>query len=946
MFMPFLISSVSGIFEAQDGGIILDHQQDSPAPKHPRLKRALKVLLLSVLSVLLMFVVGGIVFINIFAAHLQNHILPLAQVNLEDYDLEKTSYIYYYNEDGDIQVLQQLYTTTDRRWAAYDELPQDLINAAIAIEDKRFYQHQGVDWITTAKASLNLLFGGDATFGGSTLTQQLIKNLYMTTDETADDITVQRKVVEIFRAIAFEKTYDKKVVLEWYMNCIYFGNGCNGVKSAADYYFGKELQELTTAECAALIGITNNPSLYNPYRTSLDHYRGEKLTGKERNRRRQESILKAMYDQQWLDYESYQQALSQEMVFKSGINRPEGDESRQVYSWYVDTVLEDVAYELARQDGLTQWNDTIRSHYINLITRAGYHIYTPYNPKAQLAVDKIYTDLSQIPTTKSNQQLQSGIVIIDNRSGDIVAMAGGVGEKKDFDAYNRADVPLQIGSSIKPLTVYGPAFERGLITPATVVEDMPLEYLSDGTPFPRNDNRTYQYQRTIWRGIVSSVNAVAAHTLQRVGLQKSYDFATEKLGITTLTSNLETSSGVMTDVGYAPLALGALTKGITVREVANAYATFANNGVWRKGRTFFLVLDDAGEEVLKPEQESRTVFSRKTVNYMNYCLDSAVATGTGTAADLAQELGMDVAGKTGTTSGNRDRYFAGFTGYYTAAVWCGYDSPEEIVLTGDKGNPAARLWKKVMLQLHRGLSTIPLYSTDKMELVPICLDSGKLATDSCYRDIRSKDGVSRVEKVWVYPKDKPHSYCNQHISLDYCPQGHGVANEYCKKFAQIGALKLESKALLKITDGQIQKLLRAKSKGLDSDYLRNDYVYLVDKNGAAASFFGMDGKINQGLNVPYEVCRIHTKQSWEDYQKPPATTVPTQPTTVPTQPLPTTEPTRPIPPTTQATVPSIPPTEPSTESTTAPTQPAQPVETTTPSRPAEPEQTIDTETAR
>jgi hypothetical protein len=251
-----------------------------------------------------------------------------------------------------------------------------------------------------------------------------------------------------------------------------------------------------------------------------------------------------------------------------------------------------------------------------------------------------------------------------------------------------------------------------------------------------------------------------------------------------------------------------------------------------------------------------------------------------------------------------------------------------------------------MLQLHRGLSTIPLYSTDKMELVPICLDSGKLATDSCYRDIRSKDGVSRVEKVWVYPKDKPHSYCNQHISLDYCPQGHGVANEYCKKFAQIGALKLESKALLKITDGQIQKLLRAKSKGLDSDYLRNDYVYLVDKNGAAASFFGMDGKINQGLNVPYEVCRIHTKQSWEDYQKPPATTVPTQPTTIPTQPLPTTVPTQPMPPTTQATVPSIPPTEPSTESTTAPTQPAQPVETTTPSRPAEPEQTIDTETAR
>ena len=945
--MPFVISSVGKPVYLQDGGIILDNKHDSASPKHPRLKRVLKVLLLSVLSLVLMLVVGGIVFVNIFAAHLQKNILPLAQVNLEDYDLEKTSYIYYYNEDGDIQLLQQLYTTTDRRWASYEELPQDLINAAIAIEDKRFYQHQGVDWITTIKASVNLLFGGDATFGGSTLTQQLIKNLYMTTDETADDITVQRKVMEIFRAIAFEKTYNKKVVLEWYMNCIYFGNGCNGVKSAADYYFGKELQELTTAECAALIGITNNPSLYNPYRTSLDNYRGEKLTGKERNRRRQESILKAMYDQNWLDQEEYQQALSQEMVFKSGTSSLEGDDSSQVYSWYVDTVLEDVAHELAMQDGITQWNDTIRSHYITLITRAGYHIYTPYNAQAQLAVDKIYTDLTQIPTTQSSQQLQSGIVIIDNRSGDVVAMAGGVGEKKDFDAYNRADVPLQIGSSIKPLTVYGPAFERGIITPATVVEDLPLEYLSDGTPFPRNDNRVYQYQRTIWRGIVSSVNAVAAHTLQRVGLQRSYDFVTEKLGITTLTTGLETSSGVMTDVGYAPLALGALTQGMTVREVANAYATFANQGVWRQGRTFLLVLDDDGQVVLEAEQESRAVFSSKTVNYMNYCLDSAVSSGTGTAADLEQELGMDVAGKTGTTSGNRDRYFVGFTGYYTAAVWCGYDTPEEIVLTGSKGNPAARLWKKVMLQLHKDLPTIPLYSTKNMELVPICLDSGKIATDSCYHDIRTDDGLSRVEKIWLYPQDKPSGSCNKHVMLDYCPDGHGVANEYCKKFAQIGALELESKALLKITDSQIKKLLRAKSKGLDANYLRDDYIYLVDKNGVAASFYGINGKINQGLNVPYEVCRIHTKQSWEDYQMPPATTAPTQVPTVPSQPAPsTTAPTQPTPPTTVEPAPSTPATEPSTQSTNPTTQPAPTVETTTSSRPTEPEQTIDIETAR
>lgn len=897
----------------------------------------LKAVAISSVSVLLITMVCGFVFVNILANHLQENILPFAQVDLDSYDLDKTSYLYYYNEEGDIRVLQQLHTVTDRRWASYEELPEDLIHAAIAIEDKRFYEHQGVDWITTAKASINLLFGGGSTFGGSTLTQQLIKNLYMATDESANDITVQRKVTEIFRAIAFEKVYDKKTVLEWYMNCIYFGNGCNGVKSAAEFYFGKDLKDLTTAECASLIGITNNPALYNPYRTTLDNFRGEQLTGLERNRRRQEAVLGEMYDQGWLTEAEYRVAMGQEMVFNRGIAKEEGDESREVYSWYVDTVLEDVARAMAQQDGVTQWNDTIRSHYTTLISRGGYHIYTPYSHEAQLAVDKIYTDLSQIPTVKSAQQLQSAIVIVDNRSGDVVAMAGGVGEKKDFDAYNRADVPLQIGSSIKPLTVYGPAFEKGLITPATVVEDLPLKILADGTPFPRNDSRVYHNSRTVWRGVVSSVNSVAVNTLKRLGLQTGYDFATDQFDISTLTDHYETNSGtVMSDMDYAPLGMGALTHGISVREVACAYAAFANKGVWRQGRTFLLVLDDEGETVLDNRQEKRTILGNKAVNYMNYCLDSAVAVGTGTAADLESELGIDVAGKTGTTSGQKDRYFAGFTGYYTAAVWCGFDQPEQIVLSGNTANPAARLWKKVMLQLHKGRSTIPLYDANKMVSVSVCLDSGKLATEGCYHDIRTADGLHRVEKVLVYPQDKPTSYCERHVQVEYCLEGHGVANDYCKKFAELGALKLESKGLLKLTKSQMEALLKVKGKGLAGDYLRDDYVYLVDKNGGATAFFGFRGDINQGLKEPYQVCRVHTKQSWEDYTTPQETTPPTQPTTVP----PATTMPGTVPPTHSETQSTTRPTAPATETTTLPSQP------TTTNRPAMPEETTDIETAR
>ena len=297
---------------------------------------------------------------------------------------------------------------------------------------------------------------------------------------------------------------------------------------------------------------------------------------------------------------------------------------------------------------------------------------------------------------------------------------------------------------------------------------------------------------------------------------------------------------------------------------------------------------------------------------MNYCMDAAVDRGTGTAADMKQEMGMAVAGKTGTPGSNRDRYFAGFTGHYTAAVWCGFDTPQTIELSGNKANPAARLWKKVMLPLHKGLPSIELFDRKNMVEVPICLDSGKHATDSCYRDVRSDDGLSRVERVLLYPEDVPSGFCDKHISLDYCVEGHGVANSYCKKLRDAGALKLEQKALLKITQTRLDTLLKAKGKGLVSEYLRNDYIYLVDGKGKDKPFFGINGDINKGLDVPYQVCREHTRQDWEQFVESTRPTVP--PTTVP----PATQPTQPSAPSVTLPPTSIPPT-----TMTAPTQPTQ-----------------------
>ena len=269
---------------------------------------AFKIAVGAAATVLLIVITCGIVFAGILGNYLQDDILPsAAEYESTVSDLEQTSFVYYVNDKGEIEVAQRLYTTVDRQWAEYDEIPENLINAAIAIEDKRFYEHQGVDWITTVKACMNMFMGSESTFGGSTITQQLIKN-----DTSEDSVTVQRKVSEIFRALYLEKDVDKDTIMEWYLNTIYFGRGAYGVRSAAEEYFGKELKSLTIAECASLISITNNPSMFNPYRTNLDR---DGKTGAEQNRVRQLNTLGEMKAQGWITEEEYEQATAQEMVF-------------------------------------------------------------------------------------------------------------------------------------------------------------------------------------------------------------------------------------------------------------------------------------------------------------------------------------------------------------------------------------------------------------------------------------------------------------------------------------------------------------------------------------------------------------------------------------------------------------------------------------------------------
>lgn len=735
----------------------------------------------------LIAVIAGSIFMTEFSAYLRADVIPKAyeyadNLDLDSISLDQSSIIYYTDPStGDYRELQQLYAAQNRIWVSYEDIPQALIDATIAIEDKRFEEHNGVDWLRTLSAVKNFV-GGDASYGASTITQQLIKNLSLD-----NDVTIHRKVQEIFRALAVEERYTKQEILEWYLNTIYLGQGCYGVQSASEVYFAKDVQELSIAECACIIGITNNPSLYDPY-----IYPGN-------NAKRQATILSEMYSQGKITQAEYNQAKSQELVFRNGLydertylcgtcsfEGPRSDynelednayfcpqcgaqnyevDANNCYSYFVDTVYRDVVKDLSTTYDLSE------QAAVQKLLTGGYRIYATINPEIQSQVDKVYEDLSNVPQYQSTQQLQSAIVIIDNETGDIIAMSGGVGKKEASLTLNRAtQSKLPTGSSIKPIAVYAPALEAGVITPATAIEDSPF---TENPDWPQNYYRKYGGNCLVLKGVANSLNTISVKTLDALGLQESYDFLTQKLGITTLVDSYSTGGKEYTDIAYAPLALGEQTWGLTVREMTQAFATFPNDGTFREARTYTQVLDAEGNVILDNSQESHTAVSEKTSFYVNYMLQYAVQYGTATAAQMSN---MTVAGKTGTSNNNQCYWFAGYTPYYTAVTWCGYDDPETVT---NSGNPALVMWNQVMKPLHSTLEYRKFSTLSGTNYYNICADCGKLAADSCKADLRT--GSSRVTSVCLHYTDVPQDYCDCHILVKICAASGKIANEYCEQ---------------------------------------------------------------------------------------------------------------------------------------------------------------------
>ena len=722
-----------------------EHQE---RPRRRRRRSSPAAAVLKVLGTLLLVgLVTGAFLCCFGAVYIKTVIIPVAQeFTMNDFDVGENSVMFYQDQStGEYKELVTLLNTTSSIWVDSDEIPKYLKEAAVAVEDKRFYTHPGVDWVRTGKAVLCMFTGQDIQ-GGSTITQQLIKNL-----TGYNETTVKRKVVEIFRALEFTKKYSKDYTLEWYLNIIPMGGKYKGVGSASYYYFGKPVSELSLAECASLISITNNPSMYSPYSTARfeDPDTGEILTARDKNKQRQELVLWLMKDQGKISQEEYDQAVAEELNFVRG----EGEtQETDIYSWYEEQVITDVKNDLMEK---YNYSEDVADR---MLARGGLRIYTCVDLDVQHAAEQIYENRDNLNFTSSNGQLmQSAITIIDNSTGDIAAIVGRVGEKTGNRWKNLAtDAYRQPGSSLKPLSVYSPGLEMGVISPITVVDDYPYQVLN-GSPWPINSGSArYKGLTTVRQGLAQSVNTIALRVLaDRVTVDASFDFVQSRYHID-LVQAQQSGDTVQSDMSLAPLSMGGLTKGVTTRQMATAFAAFPSGGIYRTSRTYTKVthiVNDVEEVLLDNASTQEQAVKPTTAYYMNSML-SGVVSSAGTAGSARFSSSMDIAGKTGTTSSAYDRWFVGYTPYYTAAVWTGYEYNAR--MSGP--NRAIAMWKLVMEQVHKDLSAKKFAEPDGLTTVTVCKDSGLLATSYCEMDPRG----SRAFTDRVFREDAPTEFCTCH----------------------------------------------------------------------------------------------------------------------------------------------------------------------------------------
>ncbi len=667
---------------------------------------------------------------------------------------------------------EALYQDQNREWVRYKNIPSDLINAFVAIEDHRFFEHNGIDLRRTAGAVIGFVTGRSG-YGGSTLTQQLIKNV------TGDDeYSVNRKIKEIVRAHKLDKALSKEEIIELYLNTIYLSNGCYGIGSASERYFGKDASELTLAECASLACIPQSPTKWDP------------ALNPENNAERRAVVLYRMNELGYIGSEQLDNALSEQI---STVKKQKNERTEQdTLSWYTESVIEE-ALRLLTEKGIASNRVTAAK----LLYTGGLSIITAQDPKIQKAVTDYFETASNFYSPSALIHPECSMVVIDPQNGDILALAGATGKKTMNRTLNYATGTLRSpGSSIKPLSVYAPAIEKGVLTYGSVIDDTPVRFVNNGRdsvrPWPRNYPDGYRGLTTVRDAVARSVNTVAVKSLNLVGKDEVFTLLHDEMKMKHLIRGEEKGGNFYTDIAESPLALGQLTKGVTVAEITAGYTALCNGGNFSEARTVLKILDQDGNVLVDNVKAPKKLFSEQTATIMTKLLQGV--TSGGTASAMSAKHKFDCAGKTGTTNNDHDRWFIGYTPDLLAGVWFGYSNPKS--LTGYPNSPshALRAWDDIMqiINTQEYLGHEPkkhFTDADGIITATYCRDSGKLLSSACACDPRG----SRAEIGYFTEQTVPKSYCDCHVLVNYDTLHGGVAGPSCplENCKRVGLLKVE-----------------------------------------------------------------------------------------------------------------------------------------------------------
>ena len=721
-----------------------------------------------VLTVFLIGIITGGIVAGTFALYIKNDIDPsIDPLTTMSSEKELTTYIYYYDyedrfkrdilkefdakRDNRWKEMDKLYGAQNSTWVKYRQIPANLVNAFRALEDRRFFEHNGVDWRRTAAAGINFFIPfEDSSFGGSTITQQLVK--LMTEN---DEHRIQRKIQEMLRAMTLESGTSKSEIMETYLNTVSLSTNCVGVQAAANTFFNKDVSELNLIECAAIAAIVQSPTAFNPIRKP------------ERNKERRNACLKNMLEYGYITEEEYNEAYDKELV----INRPENSYVETVKSYYVDQIIVDVQEDLMKKFNYT------KEMASNLVFSGGLEIYSCMDKYIQDCMENVYKKDEFFPEQSAgDKEYQSSMVILDHSNGDILGIVGGRGDKVQRGLNRASGSRRQPGSATKPVSVYAPALDRELITWGTPMDDSPAMELK-GKLWPPNYPAGYEGGVTLKYALAASKNTAAVKTLMKLTPYNSFRFMYDELNVHSLVEELVHANGlVSSDIDIAPMSLGGLTRGVSALELTGAYTMLANDGIYSKPRSYTVVKDQHGNIILdnrNPDQ--KIVISEETASIMTRLLMGVVESGT--ARYLPMKNKIEVAGKTGTTNDDYDRWFVGYTPYYACGVWFGYDKNKFLGVGTGATNPPMLLFHYVMDKIHE-----PVYDNPKkFEMSPMvvtaefCRDSGMAPGPYCSLDPRG----NRIEMGYFARGGEPAEPCDGHVRVAWDESTGAVAGPGC-----------------------------------------------------------------------------------------------------------------------------------------------------------------------